>query len=105
MARYDFAPHGLEHGSSTPRRLRRLIFAVLLTLLAVGQGVDAQREGADTDEPRRFVAMAAMRDGVKLAADVYLPEGDGPWPAVVTRTPYNRKSCERQGREFVGARL
>jgi putative CocE/NonD family hydrolase len=31
-----------------------------------------------------------MRDGVTLAADVVLPEGTGPWPAVVNRTPYMR---------------
>jgi uncharacterized protein len=29
-----------------------------------------------------------MRDGVKLAANVYLPQGTGPWPVVLTRTPY-----------------
>uniref|UniRef100_UPI0030F3E49B CocE/NonD family hydrolase n=1 Tax=Phenylobacterium sp. TaxID=1871053 RepID=UPI0030F3E49B len=31
---------------------------------------------------------AAMRDGVKLAANVYKPTGPGPWPVVVSRTPY-----------------
>lgn len=31
-----------------------------------------------------------MRDGIHLAADVYLPEGEGPWPAAVLRTPYGR---------------
>jgi predicted acyl esterase len=31
---------------------------------------------------------AAMRDGVKLAASVYKPTGKGPWPVVLTRTPY-----------------
>jgi putative CocE/NonD family hydrolase len=29
-----------------------------------------------------------MRDGVVLRADVYRPEGDGPWPVIVARTPY-----------------
>jgi predicted acyl esterase len=29
-----------------------------------------------------------MRDGVKLAANVFLPEGKGPWPVILTRTPY-----------------
>ena len=29
-----------------------------------------------------------MRDGIKLAANVYLPKGKGPWPVIVTRTPY-----------------
>ncbi len=31
-----------------------------------------------------------MRDGVGLAADIYLPPGDGAHPAVVLRTPYLR---------------
>jgi len=29
-------------------------------------------------------------DGVELAADVYLPDGPGPFPVVMTRTPYDR---------------
>ena len=29
-----------------------------------------------------------MRDGINLAANVYLPEGDGPFPLVLVRTPY-----------------
>lgn len=33
-----------------------------------------------------------MRDGVHLAADVYLPSGQGRWPAVLIRTPYNRRA-------------
>jgi putative CocE/NonD family hydrolase len=31
-----------------------------------------------------------MRDGVVLRADVYRPASDGPHPAVLNRTPYNR---------------
>jgi uncharacterized protein len=34
--------------------------------------------------------MAPMRDGVRLATDVYLPEGPGPWPALLERTPYDK---------------
>ena len=31
-----------------------------------------------------------MRDGVRLSADLYLPAtGDGPWPVLVSRTPYD----------------
>ena len=29
-----------------------------------------------------------MRDGVRLSADVFLPDRDGPFPTIVTRTPY-----------------
>lgn len=34
--------------------------------------------------------MVAMRDGVKLGTDVYLPEGEGPWPVIFLRFPYNK---------------
>ena len=34
------------------------------------------------------VAQVAMRDGVNLATYVYLPEGTGPFPTLVLRTPY-----------------
>ena len=33
---------------------------------------------------------ATMRDGVKLIADVYQPEGEGKFPVLLQRTPYNR---------------
>jgi len=35
-----------------------------------------------------------MRDGTKLATDLYLPEGPGPWPVVVERTPYSKNNCK-----------
>jgi predicted acyl esterase len=38
--------------------------------------------------------MVPMRDGVKLATYLYLPEGDGPWPSILTRTPYGKGSAE-----------
>ena len=34
--------------------------------------------------------MVPMRDGVKLATDVHLPNGEGPWPTILVRTPYNK---------------
>jgi len=33
-----------------------------------------------------------MRDGTILRADLYLPQGDRPFPALVERTPYNKGS-------------
>jgi len=35
---------------------------------------------------------ARMRDGVTLAADVYVPRGLGPVPAIVIRQPYGRRT-------------
>ena len=36
--------------------------------------------------------MVPMRDGVALATDVHLPEGEGPFPTVLGRTPYNKNN-------------
>jgi putative CocE/NonD family hydrolase len=42
------------------------------------------RIGVDLDVPAR------MRDGTTLRANVYRPEGDGPWPTLLTRLPYGK---------------
>jgi len=34
-----------------------------------------------------------MRDGVHLSSDLFLPEGDGPFPCIVGRTPYNKNQA------------
>ena len=31
-----------------------------------------------------------MDDGVRLAASVFLPDGDGPWPALLEALPYRK---------------
>jgi uncharacterized protein len=33
---------------------------------------------------------ARMRDGTTLRANVYRPDGDGPWPTLLTRLPYSK---------------
>lgn len=43
--------------------------------------------------------MVPMRDGVRLATDVYLPAGQsGPLPALLERTPYDRRGTNRADR-------
>ena len=44
---------------------------------------------------------APMRDGTVLRADVFLPEGNGPFPTTLIRTPYN-KSRERDVLRYRG---
>jgi putative CocE/NonD family hydrolase len=40
---------------------------------------------------RHEALLMPLRDGVKLATDVFLPpKGDGPWPVLLLRTPYSR---------------
>jgi uncharacterized protein len=37
---------------------------------------------------------ARMRDGVTLRANVYRPPGEGPWPTLLTRTPYGKDDVD-----------
>jgi putative CocE/NonD family hydrolase len=39
--------------------------------------------------------MVPMRDGIRLATDVYLPDGAGPFPVILERTPYGRNETSR----------
>ncbi|MCP5040217.1 MAG: CocE/NonD family hydrolase [bacterium] len=83
---------------STIRRVQRIgaiVFAVVL-VVAVGfwltrhellrryEGLPAFSHSQGATE--RYDV--AMRDGAKLATTVYRPEGEGPWPAVLIRNPY-----------------
>ena len=43
----------------------------------------------------------AMRDGVRLATDIYLPRGEGPFPVILGRTPYSRVKRGKEGEGFV----
>ncbi|MEI7809113.1 MAG: CocE/NonD family hydrolase [Verrucomicrobiota bacterium] len=45
----------------------------------------------------------AMSDGIPLAADVYLPEGEGPFPVVFSRTPYSRGKVNEGAVHFAAA--
>ncbi len=45
-----------------------------------------------------------MRDGVRLAADLFLPDASGRFPAVLVRTPYDRKAASTTGYRFLAKR-
>ena len=42
-----------------------------------------------------------MRDGVRLAANLFFPEGDGPFPVLLNRTPYGKDGVLRYKRAQV----
>src|ERR1700732_2874109 len=50
---------------------------------------------AQNETPARQVVKVPMRDGVQLAKNIYLPQGKGPWPVLLTRTPYNKNLADR----------
>ena len=65
-----------------PTALHGLLVAILIAAVA-GPALAEPPRGAKEE-------MVSMRDGVKLATNVYLPKGDGPFPVVLMRTPYNK---------------
>jgi uncharacterized protein len=74
-------------------RRRALALAVVLILVtalrAFGQ---AERRGVEAaNGTEKLGVTVPMRDGIELAADVFLPEPKGRFPTILFRTPYNRK--------------
>lgn len=55
---------------------------LLLAISALGQDETSFVFEADVKVP--------MRDGVRLAANVFRPKGAGPWPVILYRTPYGK---------------
>ncbi len=51
--------------------------------------------------PEKKTEKIAMRDGTLLATDLYLPQGDGPFPVILTRTPYGRVKRGKDAGSFV----
>lgn len=48
---------------------------------------------AQTPPPKFTEMFMPMRDGVVLAANVYLPSGNGPFPVILLRTPYLKENA------------
>jgi putative CocE/NonD family hydrolase len=48
--------------------------------------------------------MVPARDGVLLGTDVYRPEGPGPFPVLLERTPYDKSAASRSERTAADAR-
>ncbi len=69
------------------RYLAPLLLAAAWTF--AGSQIKTQTE---VRKAEHFDFAVPMRDGVRLAADIYLPEAEGRWPAVLIRTPYSRKA-------------
>ena len=77
----------------TPSLASRLTVFVSILVCAVPIAI-AQNDAYDT---HRQDHMVPMRDGVKLATAVYLPQGEGPFPVVLSRTPYNKEGRGGRG--------
>ena len=79
--------------------------AMVLLFLAAVLVLETPAREAEYEVVAQENIMVPMRDGVRLATDVYLPARDGEaiegqWPAILTRTPYNKNGNKRFGEYF-----
>ena len=71
------------------RRYRWFLWLVLM-LLAAGADANILLPNDKTTAGTRTYHEVPMSDGTLLATDVYLPPGDGPFPAILVRSTYSR---------------
>ncbi len=84
------APETLPKTSRWRHLSRRGKIGLLLVIVITPLAITALWYFFWSGRPLTF--MVPMRDGVHLATDVYLPAGDGPFPVILYRTPYDKNS-------------
>jgi putative CocE/NonD family hydrolase len=73
----------------------------LPTASAADRGEDAEKARFAAITDADTMVMVPMRDGIRLATDVYLPKGkEGPFPVVFVRTPYDFNEINWPVREW-----
>ena len=68
--------------------------AVLRCLILLGTVTGAAQPSAAVPVRTQFGVMIPMRDGVRLAADVWLPSVPGRYPVLLARTPYMKTGLD-----------
>ncbi len=80
------------------------ILAVVLVITAVLFAVTEKHEDSflvRTSGFNGFAVSVPMRDGKHLAADLYLPKKEGPFPVIVIQTPYGKTPMFRPLFQFI----
>jgi predicted acyl esterase len=87
-------------------KMPRSLFIRLLVPLAAGLALSFGgatwefARAADSDAISSIDEMVPMSDGVELATTVYRPAGDGPFPTILARTPYNKDGHKNEAQLF-----
>jgi uncharacterized protein len=77
---------------------RKFLFLLAFSVTSL-QGISASCQSGIVIE--RAVTMKT-RDGVTLEADVYRPAGDGPFPVLLQRTPYDKRNAADFALQAIG---
>lgn len=68
-------------------------------LLAFAFAAQLARAAPAAVPPSKQTVLVPMRDGVKLATDVYLPSTRGAFPVILARTPYDKNGAAGLGKD------
>src|SRR5260221_6810237 len=82
----QFFPGSGQGRGGAMTRLRAALLSLLLVIANI-----AALPAHGVELKAIYVSDIPMRDGVNLAADVYLPQAPGRYPALLVRTPYDPK--------------
>lgn len=84
-------------------QLKRWFKIALTVTLCVGGVVVVVRCVLSQLKPpvKKETVMVPMRDGVRLATDIYLPLDGGPFPVILLRSPYDRRLGESIAQDAV----
>lgn len=78
------------------RQARYLVVLFLIAISGCGEPMLPPLQASATSEVPGLQDVAVpMRDGTILRADIYRPPGDGPFPVLVYRTPYDKRAAAK----------
>src|SRR4029079_15078470 len=90
------AHSGLPPGGSSFKTVLGSVVRVLYLVLACCAGLGA----AQKPNVQQLRVQIAMRDGIRLAANVYLPAEHGRLPTILERTPYGKGAEVTAGYQY-----
>jgi predicted acyl esterase len=73
-------------------KLKMLCLVMLLSVVGYTQEKENVLEQLKKVAVVDQKVMMPMRDGIRLSTDIYRPKGDGKYPIIFSRTPYNFNS-------------
>jgi len=85
---------------------RTLVFGLVLACVVAQQVVAQPPNPGDYSSPEYKLVefrdqMVPVRDGVKLAVDIFRPDAEGRFPVILCQTPYNKRGWGGRAKWFV----